>query len=218
MIPNVFGSGFLRDAGLPPQRAPQRAVKVITGPASEPVTLAEAKLHVRQDIDADDTLITGLIAVARETVEGASWYAMLTQTVELVLDRWPYGNAIELPRPPLQSVTSIKYTDSNGVETTWDPVNYIVDADSVPGRVVLAYSASWPLTALRPTGAIRIRYVAGWPTAADVPQTMKQAMLLLVGHWYENREATGNTVNTKAEIARGVADLLKPFRDAVRRH
>lgn len=215
MIPNVFGSGFLRDAGLPPQRAPQRAHKVITPPASEPVTLAEAKLHVRQDLDTDDALITGLIAVARETVEGSSWYALLTQTWELVLDRWPYGIAIELPRPPLQSVTSVKYTDSSGTETTWDPANYIADTDSVPGRVVLAYNVSWPLTALRPAGAIRIRYVAGWTSAANVPQTLKQAMLLLIGHWYENREETGKATDA---IARGVTDLLKPFRDAVRRH
>ncbi len=193
----------------------QRALKSITAPASEPVTLAEAKLHVRQDLDADDTLITGLITAAREEVERISWHGLLTQTWELVLDRWPACDAIELPHPPLQSVTSVKYTDSNGVETTWSAANYVVDTDSVPGRIVLGFNVAWPLFVLQPTGGIRIRYVAGWTSAANVPQALKQAMLLLVGHWYENREDTGKAATDT--IARGVADLLRSFRDAVRR-
>jgi len=193
----------------------QRALKSVTPPASEPVTLAEAKLHVRQDLDTDDTLITGLITAAREEVERICWHALLTQTWELVLDRWPAGDAIELPRPPLQSVTSVKYTDSSGAETTWSAANYVVDTDSTPGRIVLAYSVTWPTVVLQPTGGIRVRYVAGWTSAANVPQAIKQALLLLVGHWYENREDTGKAATDT--IARGVADLLRSFRDAVRR-
>ena len=193
----------------------QRALKSVTPPASEPVTLAEAKLHVRQDLDTDDTLITGLITAAREEVERISWHALLTQTWELVLDRWPAGDAIELPRPPLQSVTSVKYTDSSGAETTWSAANYVVDTDSTPGRIVLAYSVTWPTVVLQPTGGIRVRYVAGWTSAANVPQAIKQALLLLVGHWYETREDTVKAATDT--IARGVADLLRSFRDAVRR-
>lgn len=188
------------------------AHKLITAPASEPVTLSEAKLHVRQDIDTDDTLITAQITTAREEVERISCHALLTQTWEMVLDCWPTGDEIRLPRPPLQSVTSVKVTDTAGVETTWDAANYIVDTDSVPGRIVLAYGMNWPSTNLKPVGGIRIRYVSGWTSAGVVPQSFKQAMLLLVGHWYETREGVGDTVTQKAGIAFGVESLMRSYR------
>jgi len=185
---------------------------LITAPASEPVTLSEAKLHVRQDLDADDTLITGQITTAREEVERIGCHALLTQTWEQVMDCWPACDEIRLLHPPLQSVTSVKYTDVDGVETTWDAANYIVDTDNTPGRIVLGYGKSWPSATLRPVGAIRIRYVAGWTSAGLVPQSFKQAMLLLVGQWYENREAGGDTVGEKAGIHHGVASLLRSYR------
>lgn len=190
----------------------QRAVRTITPPASEPVTLAQAKLHVRQDLADDDTLIATLITTARETVEAESWHALMTQTLELVLDAWPSRRAIELPRPPLQSVQSITLTDDSGQAIVWSPSSYHVDSDSIPGRIVLAAGASWPSVTLAPVGGIRIRYVAGWASAGLVPTSLTQAMLLLIGHWYENREATGRSTN---EIARGVKALLWRYRMAV---
>lgn len=165
-------------------------LKLITDPAEEPVSLTEAKAHLRVDIDDDDTFIASLITAAREYVEGAAHRAFVTQTWRLNLDEWPGDDEIELPRPPLQSVTSITYKDSDGTTTTWSSSEYEVDTDSEPGRVKLAYGYSWPSATLAATNPIKITFVAGYGDAEDVPQKWKQAILLLLGHWYENREAT----------------------------
>ena len=163
---------------------------LITAPTAEPVSTVEAKAHLRVDISDDDTLIDVLVAAAREDVEARSWRALITQTWELVLDEWPSKSFIELPRPPLQSVTSVKYKDQDGSESTWAASNYIVDTDKEPGRVHLANGISWPTVSLYPTSGIRVRYVAGYgDDAADVPRRYVQAIKLMVGHLYENREA-----------------------------
>ncbi len=187
------------------------ALKLTTPPALEPVTLDEAKLHLRVDINYDDNLISGLIKSAREYCENFQNRAYYTQTLELTLDNFPSNNYIILPRPPLQSVTSIKYKDSDGNETTLDQSKYIVDTDSEPGKVVLAYGESWPSFTPYPTGAVKIQYVAGYDDIASIPQMVKQAMLLLIGHWYENREATvAGTISREIEFA--VHALLWPER------
>lgn len=166
-------------------------LKQTVAPAVEPVTVAEMKRHLRVDIDDDDGFIEGLIAAGRDYLEKVAWRAFITQTWRLSLDGWPAGDEIELPRPPLQSVTSIVYTDSDNNATTWAASNYIVDTDSEPGRVVLAYGASWPGVTLRPANPIQITYVAGYgDDGSAVPVSYQQALKLLVGHWYENREAT----------------------------
>lgn len=146
---------------------------------------------------AEDSLISALITAAREYCENIQHRALCTQTWELVLDDWPNEDYIELPMPPLQSVTSVKYKDTAGTETTWASTNYIVDPDSFVGRLALAYGITWPSGELYPAGGIRIRFVCGYGVASAVPQAVKQAMLLLIGHWYENREAVniGNIVN-----------------------
>lgn len=160
-------------------------------PAVEPVTLTEAKSHLRVDIDDDDTLITSLITTAREYVELAARRALITQTWRYSLDEWPDSHQIEIPRPPLQSVSSIVYIESDGTSNTWTTDEYDVDTDREPGRVVLAYGESWPSETLRPMSPIQITFVAGYgSSASDVPEIYRQAVLLLVGHWYENREAT----------------------------
>ena len=162
---------------------------VMQPPALEPVSLDEAKAHLRVTSADEDAYIASLITAAREWCEGFQQRAYVTQTRKLVLDRFPGGCAIYLPRPPLQSVTSIVYTDSEGAQYTVDADSYIVDTDAEPGRIVLAYGASWPSVTLRPAAGVEITYVAGYGDASDVPQKVKQAMLLLVGHWYEQREA-----------------------------
>src|SRR5512139_1421702 len=81
-------------------------VKLITAPTSEPVTLAEAKLQCRVDISTDDTLIGNLITAAREWCEAHDWRVYMPQTWELYLDDWPTLSTVEIPKPPLQSITS----------------------------------------------------------------------------------------------------------------
>lgn len=163
-------------------------IKVITPPASEPVTLSEAKAQCRVDISTDDTLITSYISAARRLCERINWRAFMTQTLEVWFDAWPSTDSIRLPRPPLQSVTYIKYYDEDSVVATLSSSTYFVDTISERGRIVLNTDQSWPSVTLRPANGVVVRYVAGWASAADVPETIKQAILLVVGHWYENRE------------------------------
>lgn len=164
-----------------------------TAPTSEPVTTAEAKAHLRVDISDDDTLIASLIAAARQAFEEINGRSLFTTTWKLILDGWPSGQAIVLPRPPLQSVSSIAYIDTDNSTTVWDTLNYVVEINRTPGRVYLAYNKSWPTAILRPASPITITYVSGWATVGAIPQRYKQAILLLVGHWYEHREAIVST-------------------------
>lgn len=176
------------------------ALKLITAPTSEPISLTEAKSHLRIDTTDDDTLITSLIVAAREYAQGFQNRAFVTQTYELWLDAWP--EYIQIPRPPLQSITSIKYYGTDNIEYTMAPADYFADSKSEPGRVVLAYGKSWPSTTLRPANGIVVTFVAGYGAAASVPQQVKQAMLLLVSWWYENREAaTTGKVSKEIEFA-----------------
>lgn len=174
-------------------------IRVITPPATEPVTLAEAKLHCRVDVNDDDDLITALIVAARTYCERIAWRAFLTQTIQLWLEAWPDKDWIEIPRPPLQGVNSLTWFDEDDVGHVVNASIYFVDYYSEPGRVVLTANQSWPDGTLRAYNSIVVEYDAGWETAEDVPAQYKQAMLLLIGHWYENREAT-----TVGEVSRPI--------------
>jgi uncharacterized phiE125 gp8 family phage protein len=162
------------------------STKLITAPTSEPVSLVEAKLHLRVTVTDDDALITALIIAAREMAEHETQRSLITQTWEKSLDMFP--DAIELP--PVASITSVKYLDLDGVEQTLSTVSYTLDnaSDSASSWLTPAYGYSWPDTYLD-VNAVKVRYIAGWANAAAVPQGIKQWMLLQVGNWYENRES-----------------------------
>jgi uncharacterized phiE125 gp8 family phage protein len=181
--------------------------KLVTGPTSEPVTLTEAKAQTRVDGTDDDTFLTRLIQVARETVEMIARRALFTQTWDLVLDDWPDDDEIVIPLPPLQSITSITYVDEDGTTTTLDTSTYVVDTYREPGLVLLASGASWPAVTLAESSAIRVRFVAGWDDVDEIPQRYKQAALLLIGHLYEHREAVSEVRNLNA-LPLGVEALL----------
>lgn len=179
----------------------------------EPLTLAETKLHLRITVDdvlSEDTLILSLITAAREYCENVTGRALATQELEHYLDRFPSSNEIEIPYPPLQSIENVSYTDSNGNETIMaEGTDYLVDTDSTVGRVVLPYGKSWATATLNTVNPIKIRYTAGYTV---IPKTIKQAMLLLIGHWYENREATAESRYVKGEIDFAVKALLSQYR------
>lgn len=168
------------------------ALVLVSAPAVEPVSLAEAKNHLRVDTSADDALIGGLITAARETVETLCrpQVAMITQTWAYVADGIPDGDTLELRPYPLQSVESIAATDDAGLATTFGTANYLVDTTSEPGRVRLRTNCTWPSTTLQEMSGFRATFVAGFGTAGTcVPQALRQAVLMLVGHLYENRES-----------------------------
>ncbi len=140
-------------------------IKVIVPPAIEPVTIQEVALQLRYDDDMLTPEISGSIAdsitAAREWCEGYQNRAYVTQTLELALDRWPCGRAIELPRPPLQAVESVVYVDQDNVSSTWPNTEYIVDDYAFVSQIVR--KMAWPPGKLAAVNGIRVRYVAGSP-------------------------------------------------------
>lgn len=179
---------------------------VVTPPAEEILSAAEAKLQSRVDGSTEDTLITTYLKAAREKCEEIARRAFVTQTLALVLDEWPDKGVIKLPRPPLISVTSVAYKKADGTEVAF--TNFVVDTSSEPGRLALADGFTWPNDALYPIGAIKITYQAGFGAASAVPKIYKIATQLLAAHWYENREATVPNALGSVEIPFGVTALL----------
>jgi uncharacterized phiE125 gp8 family phage protein len=183
--------------------------KVTTSPTTEPISLAEAKLHLRVDHSTDDDLITDLIKVAREWCEAYEGRAYMTQTITAYMDRF-CGDVIALPHPPLLDVSSVKYQDVGDTQQTLSTSIYNVDTTAEPGRIILAYSKTWPTT-LPEENAIEIVYTAGYNETADntddVPSRVKSAIKLIVGHLYENRE--NSIVGVSAQnIPMGAKSLL----------
>ena len=204
---------------------------VITPPATEPVTVAEAKAHLRVDFADDDTYIGTLITAAREDVEATISRALVTRTIDYYRDQfpgirpWPRSDVIELVQPPLIAITWLKFTDTYGTVRTWTPsgsdllnelgvLNAHVDVVNSPGRIRLAYSQVWPTQVLRTLNGITIRYTCGYGAAAAVPVRAKQAMMMLIGTWYENRESviSGRGI-TSIAVDDGVARLLAPLKN-----
>jgi uncharacterized phiE125 gp8 family phage protein len=163
-------------------------------PTGELVLLGEAKNQVRQDLDHEDAEIQAFINTAYEKVEQDARRSFLTQTWKLTLDRWP-DRTLFVPMPPLQSVTSLTYVDSAGDSNTLvEGTDYDVDTLSEPGRIYPSYNKVWPSARLH-ENAITLIYKAGYgANASDVPKKYKQAMLLLITHWYENRGILGPNV------------------------
>jgi uncharacterized phiE125 gp8 family phage protein len=163
---------------------------LITPPAAEPISASEAKASpsLRVSASTDDTDITMLIKAARIQAENYTLHALVTQTLELVLDAFPTGG-IELPMPPLQSVTSIKYIDDDGVEQTLGASLYSVDTDTIPGLITPAYDETWPTDVRDQINAVRVRYVAGFGAASDVPEDIRTWIKMRVGTLYDNPQA-----------------------------
>lgn len=177
------------------------ALSCTVPPASEPVTVDEAKAWARVELDftTDDPIFESLIAAARSFAQVKQGRQLMPATYLLRLDQFPLGGftwwnsgpALIVPYPKLRSVTSIVYTSQSGQSTTLDPSRYLVDTISQPGRITPTFSQPWPATRVQ-AGSVAITYVAGYADAAEVPDTTKTAMKLLINHWYRNREAVGN--------------------------
>ena len=182
--------------------------QLVTPPTAEPITLAEAKQQRRVTTTADDPLIDGLIVAARDWAERFTGRALMTQTWDYFLDAFP--DAIELQLPPLQSVTSVKYVDTNGMEQTLATTEYTVDAAAERGLVRPAFGKSWPATRAQ-ANAITVRFVAGYASAAMVPASIKAGMHLVIGELYERREHSivGTIIET---VPLNAEYLLSPYR------
>jgi len=188
---------------------------LFTPPTLEPLTLQQAKDHLRVEHNDDDSIIEPLIAAAREEVEGPdSVYgrALLTQTWDWTLPCFPRRRTTKLllPLPPLRSVDLVSYIDTAGDPQTWSAAEYRVDITETPGTLEPAFGFDWP-QAQAISRAVTIRFTAGWgANPADLPATIPWALLLMIGHWYTHRETAGK--DALKEIPLGAQALLAKFR------
>ena len=182
------------------------ALVLVTPPAGEPVSLTEARAHLRVSADDEDALIAGYILAARQWVERTTQRKLATQTWDWQLDE--FSPCLTPPVSPLQSVTSIQYTDPDGALQTLPSSEYQVDTGSLLARIAPAYGKAWPATRAQ-LHAVTVRLVIGYSTA--MPEEFRHAILMLVAHWYENREAIA-APNAGAPVPLGVQSLLSPHR------
>jgi uncharacterized phiE125 gp8 family phage protein len=187
------------------------AFSLVTPPADEPVTFAEALSHLKLDPGDDDAKAEAVISAARAQAESFTGTKLITQTWDWTLDGIPCY--FELPTGPVQSVSSLKYLDLDGTEQTLDPATYIVDGASIPARpqrITLAYNQIWPNT-YDQANAITVRFVAGYgDSQEDVPAPIRSAILLLAAHFYERRTPIGQ--NTEVELPLTIQSLLTPYK------
>jgi len=191
-----------------------------TAPTVEPISLDEAKRHLRIDIDETDhdDYLQDLIVVARHQVEMITWRKLITQTWTAFLQDWPGGNYIELPFGKLQSVTpevidgvsGIKYTDTDGDTYSWVSTEYIVDTNYQHGRITLADGYTWPNETLYPSNPIEIVFICGYGLATSVPPQIKQAMKMIMSELFENRETS--LIGVSFQEMDTVNNLLSNFR------
>jgi hypothetical protein len=205
----------------------RNSATLITAPSSEPVTLQEAKSWARITDDEENALINTLIVAARQEAEKYLRSVLITQTWELTIDLCSgslddklgdgvyqiaiselYGslpNAISLPYAPIQSITSVKYYDLNNTEATYSSDNYTLD--TAGGRLLLNYGAVWPSN-MRRNASLKIRYVAGYGTGANVPAQIKIAMMGYVQSMYESR----GVCESGADPLKTMQAALMPYR------
>ena len=177
------------------------ALVPFTLPTQGPVTLADAKTQLRVTYSDEDAFIQNLVNAATKYAEDFMRRGLSLQSSELWLEGVP--PSIIFPIVPLMGVLSIQYYNASNVLSTLAGSTYVVDTKSEPGMVVPAYGQTWPDTFDRPN-SVRIVFEVGYPDSTFVPKQIKQAILILVTHWHENR---GNVTTPSA-----VDDLLQPYR------
>lgn len=178
--------------------------KITTAPATEPITLAEAKSQCRIETSFtdDDTWLNTVITVVREQAEDILNRALIDQTITMVADEFP--DFFEIPQPPLSSITSIKYYDEDNVQQTLATSEYEVNNYIEPALVTKAYDVTWPATYTR-FDAVEVVFQAGYANAAAVPTSVKQGMLMMLTDLYDNRsqaeDSFGRSIIRKSALS-----------------
>lgn len=183
---------------------------VSTPPGVEPVSLAELKAHLRVDGSAEDDLITSQGKAAREWVEAVTGKQFVEATLVDVYDGFPCaGRPILLSRSPVTAISGIIYTDTAGDPQSW--TGYQSDLVGEPARIFPAYGEVYPSARGGDVNSVSVTYTAGYSSdASDVPDSIKAAIKLLVGHWYEHRMAATPENLSAAPLA--VQHLIAPYR------
>lgn len=189
-------------------------IQRVQGPSADPVTLTEAALHCRVDATVDHPALQLMIKAATRTCENTLRRPIISQRFRQFFDCFPACDYITLRRAPLISVEYLKTYDDADVATTFSASNYYVDTASNPGRLVLRSSASWP-TFDRVANPIEVEYRAGFgSTPAEVPEDIKQAVLMVTAALYEHRGDKLDQAQA-AEIPALAYELLHPWRDPI---
>lgn len=189
---------------------------LVTGPAQEPLTLEQAKLHARIDFDDDDKLIMELIKAARRWVETQTHRALITSTWDHTIDwNWPLSQSgmqsIRLPLNPVASITSIVYQDGSSPILTLAASQYTAVLGDFHSYIFPAYNVEWPTVQCVPE-AITVRFVAGQAVGA-IDDALLMVVMMLFTHLYEHRDVT--TEKALTEIPYGIEAMMSPFRPAV---
>ena len=181
---------------------------LISQPSLEPVTLSEAKAHLRFESADEDTIISELITAARRYLEQIAGVVLITQSWRQYEDCWPVSRCLNLKINPVRSVQSITVYDADGSPQIVPPGDYQIDVVSEPARIYLTSD-------LRPgqtLNGIEVDFTAGFgDTAVDVPDTLKRAILLLTAHWFEFRGAV-TPREQPVSIPPGFEALIAPFK------
>ena len=184
---------------------------LVTASTARIVDLDTMKTHLNKDTDEDDFYIDVLIDSAQACVENITNRKFLTETWKAYTDDWP--TYFTLPFGKLQSVTSIKYTDVDGDESTVTASEYIVDIISDPGRIILADGENWPTDNLYPSNPIKVEFVCGYGTPSTVPQPIKSAIMTMITDTYENRGSIMVGTNLSViDIPGHIMNLLWSYR------
>ena len=186
-----------------------RAFKVVTPATSNPITLTEAKTHLKVDTTADDTFITNLIKSATSSAQEYTNRFFIATTIQQVGDKWE--DISNLLKSPVASVTNIKYVDTSGSLQTLSTDVYFVDDVNKPARIGLKPNQSYPEIIDR-LNAVQVNYVVGLATGSDeVDEGIRQALLLTIGNWYQNRQAvvTGTIATELPMNAKFLLDQYK---------
>ena len=204
-------------------------LQLVTPPAEEPVSLIDAKLHLRVDFDEDDTLIASLITAARLAAETKTGRQFTTARWKMVLDSFPGpslmgvpagqtftlpGHAILLLKCPVQAVVAIRYLDMGAVEQTMPAATYTVDNACEPARITPVFGQIWPIC-LPQIGAVSVIFDAGYGSAAQVPEGIKSWIKLRVGSLYAHREEVAVVSRGRLEALPFIEGLLDPYKVAL---
>lgn len=201
-------------------------LQLVTPPAEEPVTLSEAKLHLRADFDDDNDLINMLIEAARVAVETITLRQLVTARWRMVLDSFPgpsmmgvpFGqpfslpdHAILIPKAPIANVVSIEYQDMGGVWQIMPATDYVVDSACEPARITPIFGRIWPIN-LPQIGSVRVTFDAGYGDATTVPAGLKSWMKLRIGSLYAHREEVALMSRGQIQALPFVDGLLDPYK------
>ena len=201
-------------------------LQLITPATEEPVSLNEAKLHLRVDTNDDDALIASLITAARQAAETLTGRQMVTARWRLVLDRFPRAacmessnaqsfslpaHAVLLAKCPVQAVISIQYLDMTGNVQVLPEGDYVVDSACEPARITPGFGSNWP-AALPQMGAVTVTFDAGYGLASAVPEGLKSWIKLRVGSLYAHREEVAALTRGRIDPLPFVDGLLDPYR------